>query len=175
MLRFAEPYDKTFNFILDYTLVVEANMVIERDLEDYKEDYPLSSRYFNQEEARNVLLQLQKANKNTKALYFLTDYHFALIYEALDNIGYIIYYNKELEFDLEEIVGSYFWDEDFLWSKDEIMNCPMKVKEQMGVSNETFGVITGLKPHPKEIELRIEKRGNFKPKGYNKKLLKEIK
>lgn len=170
MLRFVEPYDKTFSYVLDYVLKVQADMVMDMDKKDYRICYPLSSKYFPKKETRELLLKLQKANKDNTALYFLTDYHFALIYEALDCIGEIRYRGKWKDINVEYITDVYFWDMDFTWEKKLMLDCPMKVKEQMGVSDETFGVIMGLKPHPKEIELKVDKRGDFKSQGYNPRI-----
>jgi len=51
-------------------------------------------------------------------------------------------------------VCDFFWDLDFLLDREGMERASEEHKQQLGFSPETFGVVQGLKPHPRELELK---------------------
>jgi hypothetical protein len=178
MLRFVEKYDKSFRSALTISLeMMQRNLENimaddnkKRGLKDYKDSFPLSSRYFTPQEVYDLITKIVEANEDNTTLYWTTDYHFALCYESLNHIGSISVRGKERELDLDYIFDCYFWDTDFLFTQEQMLDSSLEKKEVMGIRQETFGVVNGMKPCLVEIELRIEEKGDFKPVGYNRNI-----
>lgn len=60
------------------------------------------------------------------------------------------------------VTDIFFWDENFLISSDIFDNLLPDAKRSLNFSEETFGVVHGLKPHPEEVKLKAIKI----PKGW---------
>lgn len=137
---------------------------------DFKDHFPLISSCFSRDEAKEMVKKLLEAHEDSKNTYHPTDYHFALLYELLEDergyCGFLIEdgenghlpkettkkYKKTAE-TLEHIIEVLFWDHDFLITKDEILDLNEQAKDQLGFSPEVFGIIMGMKPHPDEVKL----------------------
>jgi hypothetical protein len=53
-----------------------------------------------------------------------------------------------------DFVRDFFWDLDFLLQPEVMERLSEEDKQRLGFNPETFGVVLGLKPHPKELELK---------------------
>jgi len=185
MLRFTEKCSPTSNAGKVLTECLESTLDGYKEFsENYGEDYPNTSKIFSLEDARDLVKKLLDAHKDLKETYYLTDYHYLVIYEILE-CEKDIYNNAYGDTDVERIgnkeykLGTaqkeerkefkrkaksveyieecLFWDLDFLLGKEILLGMDEKHKKQLGFSSETFGVIMGMKPHPDEIKLEIDK------------------
>jgi hypothetical protein len=131
MLYFLHKPDAVFVAILYAALESECESIKgfpDDDIPDLWEGcYPESSRYFTSDAGFNVLTELYCAIRDP-TVYRPTDYHWLLLYEALQN--YCVIHNdlaptaptgwrpvgkfKLREIDFDALVGLYFWDTDFL-------------------------------------------------------------
>lgn len=166
MLRWANYPDAVF-----YELVSDAleftEEIIGTDgpsdydaIASYGDAMPRCAKIFQLEQIRPLLIQIRNAHRDATTMYQCTDYHWLVLYEALgfflelsSNEGPIKagpYRIKNVEWNA--ILDHYFWDLDF--TIDEIKDASEFVKSQMGVSPETWGLVSGFKPHPEEIALR---------------------
>jgi hypothetical protein len=104
------------------------------------------------------------AHRSAK-LYVPTDYHFLILHEVLQlqisrhnervaNAGQPLAFGSvwpaHVDFDF---VRDYFWDEDFLFDPAVMSGLSEEDKAALGCNKETFALVQGLKPHPKELEL----------------------
>ena len=64
------------------------------------------------------------------------------------------------DIDVDSILEDYFWDTDFLFDPAEFEKLGVEGRENMGFSEEAFGVVNGLRPHPDELVL---KKGKAEP------------
>jgi hypothetical protein len=125
---------------------------------------PRSAKLFTPDEMLPLLARLEEAHRDQTTRYHCTDYHWLVLYEVLDvftdrtndlaragmtgaNVG--PYRIGEIDFD--DIVTHFFHDTDFLMEK--LADAPESVKRQLGVRQETWGLVAGLRPHPEEIAL----------------------
>jgi hypothetical protein len=57
--------------------------------------------------------------------------------------------------DFDAIVDRFFWDTDFLIGPELLkLSSADQCRQQLGFSDEVFGIAAGLKPHPSELEIR---------------------
>jgi hypothetical protein len=129
-----------------------------------RDTMPRSAKLFTPDEMLPLLARLVEAHRDQTTRYHCTDYHWLVLYEVLDvftdrtndlaragmtraNVG--PYRIGKIDFD--DIVTHFFHDTDFLMEK--LANAPESVKHQLGVRQETWGLVAGLKPHPEEIAL----------------------
>ena len=188
MLRFAQKCSPTSNAGKILTECLEGALEGYKEFpEEYNECYPNTSKIFSLEEAKDLVKKLLDAHKNPKETYYLTDYHYLILYEVLEyekDIFNTTYDDGEvgqignLKFKLstaqkeerrefkrkvksiDYIQECLFWDFDFLLGKEILLGMDNEQKDHFGFSDETFGVIMGLKPHPDEIKLEIDIEGN---------------
>jgi hypothetical protein len=173
MLRFASPPDEAFAAIVDASLGLYRDM-LRTGIEDNIDAEELLAVYspqirelFTAKELSEQLRKLLDAHTGP-SLYMPTDYHFLILYEVLEN--WISFHNDVVDeegaddvgeaislgrIDFDWIVEHYFWDEDFLMGPDERNRMTREMKEMMGFSEESFGVVNRLKPHPDELELKL--------------------
>jgi hypothetical protein len=122
---------------------------------------PRSATLFDVAGVKTQLAMLHTAAEQPE-LYQPTDYHWLLLYEALES--YCVEFNEiphgvllddygitRLEFD--RLIDLFFWDTDFLDARIPMM--PLQVRQQLDISPETFGLTAGLKPHPDELRLTL--------------------
>lgn len=185
MLHFEKETDIIFTAILDEAfklMISEFN----NDTDSYTEDelkggilqYYMAhaKRNFTVETILPVLRDLAKYNREP-GLWEINDYHYVVIYDTLryycdiqndlakergEPILLVNDYRVE-SLDFDEIVEFYFPDIDFLWPEDTLLNLNYNQKKQLGARKELFGVITGLKPHPDELEIKLFEKGEFQP------------
>ncbi len=159
MLRFAENPDIIFTEILDLAF----------------ED-ALEWELYSNKALKSTIAELKEKNR-FPGLWRLTDYHYALIYGVLSN--FIEVHNDfaretsqpivELQdrrifrIDFDALIDQYFYDTDFLLDPQLMLNMPADLKGRLGLSAETFGVVMGLKPHSKELQIELYEEGEFKP------------
>ena len=87
MLYFARKPDLVFTAILHTALESEGESIksfVNNDLDLWEACYPESSRYFTATSSFDVLTQLFCASRDP-IVYRLTDYHWLLLYEVLQN------------------------------------------------------------------------------------------
>ncbi len=117
---------------------------------------------FNIKELQSVIEKLLEAHRS-EVLYDLTNYHWFILHDIL--LSTTTVHNEEMgehgafsdmevgRIDFYHMTDIYFWDFDFLIPMDWLDNMPMEDKKVMGLDEETFGVVSGLKPHLSEIQL----------------------
>lgn len=166
MLRFATKPDAIFPVLLNDAIdetIDEINLdpIPDEQQEAFESLMPSSAKVFVLQDAKHQLRALQAALGET-AIYKPTDYHWLLLYEVLEvhsdgfnevphgrvreNFGI-----QHIDFDL--LVELFFWDNDFLG--EEIPDLPLKARERLDISPETFGIMAGMKPHPEELVLKV--------------------
>ena len=135
MLYFSQKPDVVFTAILHAALESECESIkgyVDIDLDLWEGCYPESSRYFSAHTCFEILTQLYCAIRDP-LVYRPADYHWLLLYEALQN--YCVIHNdlapaapkgwrpvgkfKLREIDFDALVGLYFWDTDFLLAPTE--------------------------------------------------------
>lgn len=185
MLRFANNPDVIFTKILEKAFALMIDELTNDDYEYSKEELiggklqyfmAHAKRNFTVETVVPVLHELAKYNRRA-GLWEINDYHYLVIHDTLKYFcdlendfaretskpilsvkSYRIY-----ELDFEEIIEFYFWDEDFLFEEDTIINLASNGKQQLGISDVVFGIATGLKPHSEELKIKLFKKGPFEP------------
>jgi hypothetical protein len=184
MLRFQRPPDAVFQAILrtsiDYVIDVIADLIENNEYDetrardDMKDLIPAVARVFPPSLARTTLIDLRSC-LNRPELYHLNDYHYLLIYEALEFYAEIhnelVALSKSRKerreascvdhfsietIDIDGIVERYFYDIDFLLDAETMLNIPDWFRRTFGP--EAFGLSQGLLPHPEELRLRVDQR-----------------
>jgi hypothetical protein len=172
MLRFARKPDRVFRVILHGALEIRRDMIAElvdfpaRGREEYPAAFPALARFFAPEAALDVLDRLLQASK-ARTLYQLTDYHWLVLHDCLE--AFCDLHNDSARdsrsgthrvgpyaigrIDFEAILDRFFWDTDFLAGPELLELTPEQRREQLGYSDETFGIAAGLAPHPDELRL----------------------
>ena len=148
MLRFQIPPDKIFMAILEGSITltidqIRENKFISQDKEVVNEDFesllPIAGKVFNYETALKTLKRMLICHKRP-GLYSLNDFHYLLLYDALQQFCEIhndmvidaysenekkrmskigAFYIEEIDFD--DLIGIYFYDIDFLIDADTIL------------------------------------------------------
>lgn len=129
--------------------------------------YEQTSKVFNRKELLSQIKKLLTAHKSNK-LFRVTDYHFLILHDVIFTA--VCLHNdfvqsecalfcdlKIKNIDFGCVVDIFFWDEDFLISSDIFDNLPSDAKRSLNFSEETFGVVHGLKPHHEELKLKAIK------------------
>lgn len=172
MLRFQSKPDRVFLAILHAALECrgdEVRALLETpgfDLEEYRECFPTLARFFAPEAALEVIERLLVASR-ARTLYQLTDYHWLVIYDCLEDFcaihnDYVSEGRRNMcrigpyvlgRIDFDAIVDGFFWDTDFLTGPELLDLTPEQRREQLGFSEEAFGIAAGLAPHPDEVRI----------------------
>lgn len=174
MLRFQYNPDIIFTKII--SLACEEGIDYIVDADDFACSFPHASRNLSVNTAIEILKELKKKNEDYY-LWELNDYHYCVIYDLLEYFCavqndltkdskepiLVVDKCKIYELDFNEIVEHYFFDEDFLLDRNLFLNMTEELKDQMGFSKETFGVIMGLKVHPDELKIKLFKKGKYIP------------
>ena len=192
MLRFSRRPDRVFHAIMAEVLDMaidnamhfrEGYVPREEEKQDrhewYEAFFPRSSRLLTSDEAVELLKRLREGHVDQSTLYQLTDYHWLLLYEALDL--FCDHHNDSGRkappigpyrigrLDSGDISQAFFWDLDFVTA--EIKDLTPAQRDQIQVSEATWGVVQGLKPHPDELRLvPWERPGPHVPRGQPKSM-----
>ena len=167
MLFFAARPDKVFEGIILTGMEIIRDVL--KDL-NYADQDALSSfsdrirRMFSRDALLVEVSSLLSAHSSNK-LFGISNYHFLVLYEIIENEvdlhnDYLAdgsggrYKNLSMgNIDFDAIVDAYFHDVDFLTPPAVFEKLISEQKAMMGFSEETFGVVQGLKPHPDELVL----------------------
>ena len=172
MIYFTRKPDPIFSRILHEALEEASDdireVIARGDKEGWEMDYPCCSRCFTAEAAAAVVKQLLGINKEPDP-YRITDYHYLLLFDCLRN--YCDQFNmvaeeepegvlavgeyKLREIDFEGLIEMFFWDTDFVYSHELIEGIGEKLRKEMGMTDEVFGIAEGWEPHGEE--LRVER------------------
>ena len=183
MLRFENPPDTVFQAILRNSLdFVVDDIAAMPDLhqndeflikEDFNNTYQLMAKVFTPRLALATLKRLRDCLDRPE-IYYLNDYHYLLLYEALE--CYVVIHNdamaisrtkkdrRETSFvdpfyieyiDFEDVVDLFFFDIDFLTPAEAILNMPPEIKQSF--NPEAFAISQGMMPHPEELELKLDR------------------
>lgn len=181
MLRFQETPDKIFIEILKAGMEIVIDEIT--DLIGYSENpkvakselrtiLPLAARVFSPVVALKTLRDMLEKLLRPQ-LYYLNDYHYLLIYDTLQlyselhndmvrtarsknekNAAAKIgpYHIEKIDFDWIEAL--YFYDTDFLFDPEIMLNLGEEERKGMSFNPETFAITQGLAPHPEELVLK---------------------
>lgn len=143
----------------------------------YEACFPRSSRLLTSDEGVELLKRLKEGHLDESTLYQLTDYHWLLLYEAVEL--FCDHHNDSGRktrkvgpyrigrLDSGDIVQAFFWDLDYVTS--EMKDLTPAQRDSMQVSETTWGVVQGLKPHPDELRLvPWDRPGPHVPRGQPK-------
>lgn len=176
---FAQIPDEAFRTILEGALELAID-ALRQSYEDGEDEQVLEC-YLDQTRSiftrDELLAELKKllAAHQSPLLYMPTDYHFLILYDVLsqkidihnDTVsdGVLSSNGPVLvgEIDFDWTIDLYFWDEDFLLDPDIMNLLPMEQKKQLGFTDETFGVVNRLKPHPDELVLKVTDHIDIEP------------
>lgn len=190
MLNWQLQPDEAFSAIVDSALSGAIEHLSETLAEGNGEADPLGlfservGAIFDGEQLLAELRKLLLAHQSPK-LYMPSDYHFLLLHDVLQHE--IECHNDRvyetgravacgdvplllIDFDF---VRDFFWDQDFLLEQQVMDRLSEEDKERLGFNPETFALVQGLKPHPKELELvevrdepmPMERENVYKPGG----------
>lgn len=190
MLRWANDPDAVFHEIVSEVLAWALDWLAEGEQvsttakgqpsatreadQHYHDGMPRTAKLLHRREAVDVLKRLLDAHRDRSARYQVTDYHWLILYEVLqwftDVAGDLdgsttVGPYRVGRFDFGAILDHYFWDLDFML--DAIAQAPEDLKRLLGVSRETWGLVSGLKPHPAELAVTPvtdEGAGPFEPR-----------
>jgi hypothetical protein len=145
--------------------------------------YPRVAQCFSRHQAGAVLLDLGDKLRQPQT-YVPTTYHGLLMYECLSfhieclndvpglqviaalqvshvaqDAAYLAFprdrHGREgVAIDFEAVVETYFWDTDVLLDASTYEQLGALVTQQLGFRADLFGVVSGLRPHPVELELQ---------------------
>lgn len=179
MLNWQFQPDAAFNAIVDSALAGAIDLLRAAMAQSHGEGHPEGhgatvplwlfseqvTALFDGEELLAELRKLLLAHRSPK-LFMPSDVHFLLLHEVL---------NHEIECHNDRVfetgqpvacgdvqlllidvdfVRDFFWDLDFLLEPEVMERVSEQDKQGLGFNPEIFGVVQGLKPHPKELELR---------------------
>jgi hypothetical protein len=186
MLRWQFQPDEAFAAILDSSLSISIERVSDHlagTIPEVEVVSLLGSRIWELFDDQQLLTELQKllmAHRSAK-LYSPTDYHFLILHEVLQlqislhnslvssgdqplAFGSVLLAHVDLDF-----VSDYFWDEDFLINPTVMTSLSAEEKVALGFNEETFALVQGLKPHPKELDLNEVNAENEPPQNHYKR------
>ena len=169
MLGFAARSDPAFEVIVTAALEIAIDGLRNPDgpdegvLVDYS---PRTQAIFDRQELLAVLEKLLEAHRSP-TIYKLTNYHFLILHDVLQ--VYADLHNDSLELhdgvrrwgdvtireiDMDTVLAVYFFDTDFLFAPDDFNAMDEQKKEEMQFTDDTWGVVNQLKPHPDELALQ---------------------
>ena len=165
MLRFAETPDRVFLDILHAAIQhMQASLQGDDfDATGFTMRYPLSARVFAPDQAFTTLGRLLRASRSP-TLYEVTDYHWLLLYEALqrfcrrfneeDGTGGRIGRDYGLRaVDFDELVDLWFWDRDFLLTEEELDKLDAVTQDDLAVRTASVRLVQGLTPRRHELAI----------------------
>ncbi len=165
MLYWQKKSDPLLVLCVDRALEISSDHAAgfaESDPEGYAFAFPWAARSFTLAAWRNEIRKLKAANLAGE-VYALTDYHWLLLHEVLEqfcedyNAGVwepLVHEGTTIEnLDFDGIVGLFFWDTDFLLDFEHLAALGPERRQMMGFNEETLGLAAGLAPHPDELVL----------------------
>jgi len=176
LLRFTCRPDPIFQQILEEAIELalcnlDPELVDQDDPSDFASLYPDSARCFTAPVAIRVLEELRTASRDPSAVYQLTDYHWLLLHDCLQQYcevfndaarfdGRRLGKTKIQEIDFDGIVDCYFWDVDFFLPAEALDRIGHERRTNlMCVSDEAYAIAHGLAPHPDELRLELLQPG----------------
>jgi hypothetical protein len=186
MLRWQFQPDEAFAAILESSLSISIERLSDHLAGTIAEAEVLSlfgTRIWRLFDAQQLLDELQKlmmAHRSAK-LYMPTDYHFLILHEVLQlqisrhndrvaSSGQPLAFGSVLLCHIDfDFVSEYFWDEDFHFDPAVMSSLSEEDKAAFGFNKETFALVQGLKPHPKELELTEVEADTESPQNHYKR------
>jgi len=168
MILFAQKPDAVFKVILHDALgdaLAELQTIITTE-QAWQDLFPNAARCFSRDVAMAAIQQLLAASKEP-APYRVTDYHYLLLYECLQNYcdGFNAFAEEApetfhevgpcrlREIDFEALVAIYFWDTDFLEARDVAEGIGRSKREELGMMDEAFAIAEGWAPQGDDLRL----------------------
>jgi hypothetical protein len=165
MIHFPTKPDPIFldlvNHAIDETVERYLSFDDPRDQEDWLcAGMPRSARFFPGPEAKQHLLDLQKA-LNDCGLHEVSKYHWLLLYECLETFcqefneqpaGVLVEQYGIQRVLFRSVISLFFWDIDFL--DDNIANMTQQQRHMM-IFPETFGLSAGFTRDPEELAIKL--------------------
>jgi hypothetical protein len=147
----------------------------EEEIYEFESLLPVAGKVFNSETALKTLRRMLICHKRP-GLYHLNDYHYLLLYDTLLNFCEIhndmvkeasgkdekkkvskvgAFYIEKIDFDY--LIDIYFYDTDFLFDADTVMELGLEKRKDLGIDDEIFSISQGLAPHPEELKIKVHK------------------
>lgn len=177
MLRFQAPPTPAASHMVAVALSHHRDDLLCMEDEDWNEREERVTRCFTRPLAVQTTDGLIDAHESVH-LFQLTDYHWLLLYDALDlafalaNDEGFEGYLEELplatpddsvwltyhtsgrpQFDLGAFLDIFFWDVDFLFEPELVDALGADGRQLARMNEELWGLARGLAPHSKELEL----------------------
>jgi hypothetical protein len=182
MFKFKRPPDAVFQAILRES-ITHAIEVISDLLSYHNHDdalaeadftglFPEIARVYPPSLARSTLINLRRCLDRAE-IYRLGEYHYLLLHDVLsfyaDIHNSLVANSRSKEekkkasfvdpfciekIKLDDLIRLFFFDVDFLYDAESLMNLPDKFKRSL--RPEVFGLSMGLLPHPEELALIID-------------------
>ena len=171
MLHWKNAPDEIFHTLIHDTIedtLGELAMALAMSDEDGADSWqamaPRSARLIPPPEAILTLKKLLECHV-ASVLYMPTEYHWLMLYERLEGfIGllaekpddYAVYKKFGVRrIDFNAVIDTYFWDTDFLFDPELKTGTDPSIKAGIDFSDELFGIVTGMAPHPTELEPKL--------------------
>lgn len=173
MLHHPHPPDAVFTALLldavdwmidSLTPLTSLSLSPEDVDEEWRDTFPRAAGVFSVSLAWETLKRLRTAIL-APGVYEATDYHWLLVYDALEfhctvfNDTYSLEAPAEVgpyrigAIDFELLINRFFWDLDFLMEPDLLEDIGERGRQMLGVSPELFALAHGLAPHAAELDL----------------------
>lgn len=165
MLHWQTRPDPVLTAIVDEALRMAldcARLFRDGVLTDLAGAYPEAARCFTLARWIEEVEKLRAANLS-RTVFRPTDYHWLILHEILEQFSEtynddpgepIVHAGTTIRaLDFAAIVGSFFWDLDFLIPFEELSGLGLEGRRQLGINAETVGLAAGLAPHPEELRL----------------------
>jgi hypothetical protein len=162
MLNFSTKPDKIFTKILTDSLEKAVGKLKQFGKKELKDILPHASKVFDVKTAIKTMERLIVCTKSS-GVYDINDYHYVLIYDALQDYCDI---EEKFEYvpgtkigkvDFSSLIFFYFHDIDFLLSKEKVLN-PAAIET---ICTETVALVLGKKPGPDELEIKLLKKEQY--------------
>ena len=174
MLYFAQQPDPVFTAILHEALEARLDQLADaqRNLTEAEDVWnaqcPQAAQCFPLPLATDTLRRLLAASRDPGTVYRITDYGWLLLYDCLKS--YCEIHNETVRedgtlvpvgsyqvgpIDFDWVVDALFWDLDFLTDQSTMAHLGPAGRQQLGMSDEAFGIAQGLVPHLDELAIEV--------------------
>ena len=167
MIYFQVRPDEILTLLVEESITVDLILLEGETESGWREGNTPATRCFSLDLAITGFQKIIKAHRSEE-VYQLSDYLWLLLYECLktnceihndyarmgDYPGGLIQIGRYRirRIDFGNLVDTFFWDLDFLPHDDGFVPS-RETRDSIGMSQQVFGIHSGLPPHSEELEL----------------------